>query len=87
MLFRSKWRAVTSTTYTGFQYATEDNSDTVKNVFGGVSKYWLANLNVSYQIDKNLRASLKVNNLFDKTYYEYYLMPGRNAAIELSAAF
>ena len=82
-----QWRAVVSTTYTGFQYANEDNSDVVKNVYGGVSKYWLTNLNVSYQIDKHFKASLKVNNVFDKTYYEYYLMPGRNVALELSAAF
>ena len=42
---------------------------------------------MSYQIDKHFKASLKVNNVFDKTYYEYYLMPGRNVALELSAAF
>lgn len=82
-----KWRGVITTTYTGLQYSNEDNSDVVKDVYGGVSKYWLTNLNVSYQIDKNFKASLLVNNLFDKTYYEYYLMPGRYASIELSAAF
>ena len=81
------WRAQINTTYTGLQYSNEDNSDVVKNVFGGVSKYWLTNLRVSYQINKNFKAAVAINNLFDKKYYEYYLMPGRNAAIELSASF
>lgn len=81
------WRAQINTTYTGLQYSNEDNSDVVKNVFGGVSKYWLTNLRVSYQINKNFKVAVAINNLFDKKYYEYYLMPGRNAAIELSASF
>ena len=40
-----------------------------------------------YQINNNVKAAVAINNLFDKKYYEYYLMPGRNAAIELSASF
>ena len=82
-----QWRAYLSAAYTGEQFSKEDNTDTVKNVYGGVSKYWLANLKLSYQFDKNFKASAGINNLFDKTYYEYYQMPGRNAFIELSASF
>jgi iron complex outermembrane receptor protein len=82
-----KWRGFLSTTYTGLQYGQEDNSDVVNNVYGGTSQSWLTNLQVSYQIDKNFKTSLRVNNLLNTTYYEYYLMPGRNAAIEVSAAF
>lgn len=81
------WRGQINTTYTGLQFANEDNSDVVKNVYGGVSQYWLTNLRVSYQISKNLKAAVAVNNLLDEKYYEYYLMPGRNAALELSASF
>lgn len=82
-----QWRAYLSAAYTGEQFSKEDNSDVIKNVYGGVSKYWLANLKLSYQFDKNFKASAGINNLFDKTYYEYYQMPGRNAFIELSASF
>lgn len=81
------WGAQISTTYTGLQFSSEDNSDVVKNVFGGVSKYWLTNLQLSYQFNKNLKAAITVNNLLDEKYYEYYLMPGRNAALALSASF
>ena len=82
-----QWRAYLSAAYTGEQFSKEDNSDVIKNVYGGVSKYWLANLKLSYQFDRNFKASAGINNLFDKTYYEYYQMPGRNAFIELSASF
>lgn len=82
-----QWRAYLSTSYTGLQYSKEDNTDTVKNVFGGVSKYWLTNLKVSYRLDQTFTASAGINNLFDKTYYEYYQMPGRNAFVELTASF
>ncbi|MCE1242090.1 TonB-dependent receptor [Oryzomicrobium sp.] len=82
-----KWRAYLSTAYTGEQFSKEDNSDTVKNVYSGVSRYWLSNLKVSYQLDRNFKASVGINNLFDRTYYEYYQMPGRNAYVELSASF
>ncbi len=81
------WQAQVNTTYTGLQFSSEDNSDVVKNVYGGVSKYWLTNLRVSYQISQNFKAAFAVNNVFDKQYYEYYQMPGRNAVLELSASF
>ncbi len=83
-----QWRLYWSAIYAGLQYSNEDNSDTVKGVYNGTSaNYWLSNLRLSYQIDKHFKASAGVNNLFDKEYYEVYLMPGRNFYAELSAAF
>lgn len=82
-----QWQAYLSTTYTGVQFSDEANSDTFRGVPDSVSNYWRTNLHVSYRFDKNFKASLKVNNLFDKKYYETDLMPGRNAAIELTASF
>ncbi|MDR2508326.1 MAG: TonB-dependent receptor, partial [Candidatus Accumulibacter sp.] len=88
--FDAKWRdwsANLMTTYLGRQYATEDNTDRIDNVFGGQSRYWLSNLRLGYRIDKNFRATLAINNLFDEKYYEYYLMPGRNVSLELRGSF
>jgi iron complex outermembrane receptor protein len=82
-----QWSGNLSTTYTGLTYANATNSDVVKDVFGGNSKFWLTDLKVGYQLDKRTRASLVVSNLFDEKYYQYYLMPGRNVAIELAARF
>jgi iron complex outermembrane receptor protein len=82
-----QWRAFLSSTYTGTQFSDETNTDINGDVPGGISSYWLSNLRISYQIDKNFKASLMVSNLFDKKYYESDLMPGRNASLTLSSAF
>lgn len=82
-----EWSASSSTRYSGLTYSNATNSDVVKDVFGGTSKYWITDIKVGYQYDKNFKVALMINNLFDKKYYQYYLMPGRNAAIELSAKF
>ncbi|HZX30356.1 MAG TPA: TonB-dependent receptor [Rhodocyclaceae bacterium] len=81
------WTANWLSRYSGLTYVNATNSDIEKNVYGGTSKYWLSDLKVSYQFDKRLKASLLVNNVFDKKYYEYYLMPGRNVAVQLSGTF
>jgi len=55
---------------------------------------WLANLMLGYRINKNLTASVNVNNLFDKTYYNrvgfynglHYAEP-RTASMTLRASF
>lgn len=80
------WSYDWQTRYTGRSYSTALNTDTETDVYGGVSKYWLSDMKLSYRIDKHFKVSVMVNNVFDKTYYESYLMPGRNAAIQLSAA-
>ena len=88
--FDAKWRDWSGnlmTTYVGKRYGSEDNSDRVQDVFGGASKYWLSNLRVGYRIDRHFTATLAINNLFDEKYYDYYLMPERNLALELRGSF
>jgi iron complex outermembrane receptor protein len=83
----NNWSANLATRYSGLSYTSATNADVVKDVYSGTSKYWLSDLKVGYQFDKNFKLAVMVNNLFDKKYYEYYLMPGRNVAVELSAKF
>lgn len=86
---RGNWSGVISSRYTGEVYGSSDNlnSDSVKDVWMGYSKYWITDLKVGYQVRKNFKASLAINNVFDKTYFTYYPMPRRNAAVVLSASF
>lgn len=81
------WSANLSTRYFGLTYTNASNSDVVKDVYSGTSKYWITDAKLSYRLGREFKVSFMVNNLFDERYYEYYLMPGRNAAIELSARF
>jgi iron complex outermembrane receptor protein len=83
------FRAFLSAVYIGEQYLNAENTDVKKYVPGALSdKYWLANLRVSYQIDRNLQAAFIVHNLFDKEYYTSTEMaPGRSAAIQIQTSF
>jgi iron complex outermembrane receptor protein len=81
------WSGSLSTRYSGLSYTSALNSDQIKEIYSGTSRYWLTDLRVNYQIDKHFKASVMVNNLLNEKYYEYYLMPGRSVAVELSARF
>ena len=86
---KGDWSGVLSTRYTGEVYGSSDNlnSDVVKDVWTGYSKYWLTDLKVAYQINKQLKTGFAVSNLFDKKYFAYYPMPRRSVTIDLSASF
>jgi iron complex outermembrane receptor protein len=83
------WSGVISTRYTGEVWGSSDNlnSDVVKDVWTGYSKYWLTDMKAGYRFNKNFKAGFAVNNLFDKKYFAYYPMPRRNVAVDLAVAF
>jgi iron complex outermembrane receptor protein len=83
------WSGMVSSRYTGEVYGSSDNlnTDAVKDVWTGYSKYWLTDMKVGYQINKTFKASFAVSNLFDNEYFVYYPMPGRSATIDVSATF
>ena len=83
-----QWSGNWSSRYSGMTYSTATNSDTVKDVYGGNSLYWISDLKISYQVEKHVKASLLVHNVFDKRYFEStYLAPGRNLAVQVSSSF
>jgi len=76
-----------SVRYVGEQFSNNDNSDVVKNVFTGYSKYAVADLKMSYHLTHDLKANLMVDNLLNREYFEYYRMPGRGVTVELAGSF
>lgn len=84
---KGDWSGVLSARYVGEVFSNNDNSDVVKGVWTGYSKYTVVDLKAGYQLTKNLKANLMVDNLFDREYYEYYRMPGRGAMVELAGTF
>lgn len=84
---KGDWSGVLSARYVGEVFSNNDNSDVVKDVWTGYSKYTVADLKVGYKLSKNLKASLMVDNLFDREYYEYYRMPGRGVTAEIAGTF
>jgi len=79
--------SVLSGRYVGKQYSNNDNSDIAKNVWTGYSVYSVFDLKMDYKISKNFKASLAVDNIMDREYFEYYRMPGRGYSVTLSANF
>lgn len=84
---RGDYSGVLSGRYVGEVYNNNDNSDVVKGVWTGYSKYTVVDLKADYKINKNMKVSVMIDNLFDREYYEYYRMPGRGVTFNLSANF
>ena len=83
----NEWSGVISARYVGEQFSNNDNSDVVKGVWTGYSKYTVVDLKAGYQVSRNLRVNIMADNIFDKEYYEYYRMPGRGFMVELAGRF
>ncbi len=66
---------------------TTVNTDTNTGVFGSYDAYTIVNAQVGYQLTKEIKATLAVNNLLDRTYFQYYEMPGRTYTFRLAAKF
>lgn len=89
-----EWYAYTEGIFTGNQYPANDDA----NVAGKIGGYTAYNAHLRY-LYKNLSASLRVNNLFNKYYYFYtvyqssmnseffYPAPGRNFTFTVKYLF
>lgn len=69
--------------YTGRIYTSATNTDVVTGVYGSYGKYWVFNGKLSADVTEKLKASVSVNNIFDETYYSYYIGQPRSALFEL----
>ena len=84
---KGEWSGVFSARYVGEQFSNNDNSDVIKDVWTGYSKYTVADLKVGYRMTHNLKLNMMVDNVFNRTYFEYYRMPGRGVTVEIAGNF
>lgn len=84
---KADWSGVLSARYVGEVFNNNDNSDAIKDVWTGYSKYTVVDLKIGYKISKDLKVNFMVDNLFDRAYYEYYRMPGRGVTLEIAGKF
>lgn len=82
-----RWSTSLGVRHSGRMYGNLDNSDVVGNTFGGVSSYTVWDAKARYRINKNIDASLGIDNLADKRYYVFHPYPGRTFVGELHASF
>lgn len=78
-----RWSASLGIRYSGRQYNTIDNSDVNFDVFGGTSKFLVADARLSYRFGKLMRASFGVDNLGNQKYYVFHPYPQRTYHAEL----
>lgn len=76
-----------TTRYASKVYSRDDNKDTATGVPSGYDPIFTTDLKVSYQFVKWAKASLEVNNLFDRDYYYDYKAPGRSVMGTLALTF
>jgi len=81
------WSGKLSGRYVGETYSQVKNTDVVKDVPTGNSSYAVADLKIGYQVTKEVKLNLMVDNLFDKKYYQSSTMPGRSVMTEFSGKF
>ena len=58
-------------------YSTIDNNDVNPNTYLGFEGYTLFDIKARYKVDKNLTASLGVDNLNNRNYFMYHPFPQR----------
>lgn len=81
------WSGMLETNHFSHQYGLTTNADTTNNVPGSYSAYTLVNAKMGYKVNSHIKLNAAVNNLFNQTYYQYYLMPGINLTTELVLTF
>jgi iron complex outermembrane receptor protein len=69
--------------YSGRQYSTLDNSDPNGFAYQGASKYFTADLRVTYRIDKQWAAAVGIDNLNNYKYWNFHPYPQRTWVAEL----
>ncbi|MDX9744541.1 MAG: TonB-dependent receptor [Arcobacteraceae bacterium] len=81
------WTGLIETKYTGKVFNTQENTDIAEGVFGSHQSYTMTNMKVGYKFNNTIKGNVAINNVTDEKVYQYYLLPGRNATVELVLTF
>ncbi|MBI5359532.1 MAG: TonB-dependent receptor [Planctomycetes bacterium] len=74
--------------YVSKRYASDDNLDKITGGYGSEDQFFVFSANFAYKIPApNLTFSLSVDNIFDKEYYDTYIVPGRTYAFGVEYVF
>ncbi|MBB6253765.1 TonB-dependent receptor [Nitrospirillum iridis] len=72
-----QWAFTIAGRYSGKQYSTLDNTDSVAKVFGAFDSFLVADIHVNYKVLDNLTLDLGIDNINDEKYFLYHPFPGR----------
>lgn len=69
--------------YSGRQYATLDQTDTNPNTYLGFASYTVFDAKLNYRINRNFLTSVGVDNIANKTYFQFHPYQGRTVMGEI----
>ncbi|MBI3713201.1 MAG: TonB-dependent receptor [Burkholderiales bacterium] len=70
--------------YSGRQYGTLDNSDHNESSYTSVSRFFVADLRLRYQVDSHWSAALGIDNLNNRKYWAFHPYAQRSIVAELT---
>jgi len=77
------WSVTGALRYSGRQFNTLDNSDTNSYAYTGTSPFLVADARVRYRLDDRWSAALGVDNLTNRTYWNFHPYNQRTWSLEL----
>ena len=78
-----RWDVTAGARYSGEQFNTLDNSDTNSDAYTGTSPFFVVDLRAKYRHDAHWSAALGVDNLGDRTYWNFHPYNQRTWVAEL----
>jgi iron complex outermembrane receptor protein len=81
------WAFTVAARYSDKSYGTIDNIDHYVDTFTGFGSFFVVDIHARYQVDRHWAADLGVDNLGDRTYFEYHPFPQRTLVAKLSYSF
>ncbi|HSV57365.1 MAG TPA: TonB-dependent receptor [Variovorax sp.] len=77
------WALTAAARYSGQQFSTLDNSDVNANAYFGASKYFVVDMRVRYQINRQWSAAFGIDNLNNEQYWNFHPYPQRTYTAQL----
>ncbi len=71
------WAYTVAARYSGKQYSTLDNTDSVSHVYGAFDSFFVVDLKIHYNATKNFAFNFGIDNLFNEQYFLFHPFPGR----------
>jgi iron complex outermembrane receptor protein len=83
--WNDRWSTSLGARYSSRQFRTLDNSDTNGYAYMGVSPLFVVDVRARLQIDRHLSAAIGIDNLNNRTYWNFHPYPQRTFVAELKA--
>lgn len=80
---KRRWSGSIGGRYVSALYSTNTNTDIVHGVPGSYDPYFIAEATAGYEFRHGMTGFASLNNLLDRTYYQFYQAPGRQVYVGL----